>query len=236
MQSYDKITAANADAVFSYAVKISRCLDEDEWPSDEELKREYPFSTSFDKKMRKLLKRADSNRMVRFTPIIVFKRVVVCIAMLSVMTTCVFATVPSVREAVVTTVIEWYDKYIRVAFSSDRITDIKLSESVSVDYLPEGYSLLSSEIQDAYFYSTYKNEHGNLITITIISGADTFQDVDNENREQSFVSFGSITNAIFSKGDNNNNVLSYSDCGLQVVIFSNEPLEEFIKIAENINY
>ncbi len=82
-------------------------------PTLEELNRDYPPSSEFEEKMRRLIAREERSKRLH-----VYKRRLKHLASAAVaalaLTTCVFAPVDAVQEAVVSTVIEWKDEYVSV--------------------------------------------------------------------------------------------------------------------------
>lgn len=148
----------STDAMIALVIAEVEAREMAALPSLQEMNEAFQPSERFQKKMDKLFHSIKSKeRMRRWRK--AAKRTVLCAAVLLSVFSCMMLPVKAVREAVVTTLIEWHDEFMSVVFSSDAQNSRALPETIELGYIPEGFSLQEPVLQNqGYYDATYKKE------------------------------------------------------------------------------
>lgn len=161
------------------------------------------------------------------------KRITASIACLLAVFTCIFAPVEAVQDAVISTVIEWRDKFNQIIFSSDSELH-SLPATIHIKYWPSGYYVESTYQDNSRFHMAAVNKDGLYSTVEILL-MDEPQTVllDNEYSDYYRISFGS-NDALWTCHESGNNILTWADQNVLYQVTTAASLNEAIYIAENI--
>ncbi|MEG2404506.1 MAG: DUF4367 domain-containing protein [Oscillospiraceae bacterium] len=168
----------------------------------------------------------------------VVKRVAVYVVVLIALSSCVLFSAEAVQKVVISTMIEWHDKFALFTYSNDSNAAAALPETISVGYWPEGYTEKSSESKRIWntYLVAYSNNAGDFSSVYVraISGEETSA-IDNENSEifQIIVDDKTMLCSTHSDGTI---MLRWTEGHLLFEVATPENLQEAIAIARSINY
>lgn len=146
---------------------------------------------------------------------------------------CTMLPVKAVREAVITTLIEWHDKFVSVIYVNDEssVTTFHIIPS----YIPKGFSQV--EVPDessGFYYGQFSDSHNNwfdILVLPIENTQETF--LDNEFSTYYSINFNGIQ-AIWGIMNDGSNTLLWERGTLSFQVCGNLDLTELIKISEKI--
>lgn len=212
-------------------------------PSDEELAEMYPVSQ---KSLKKAQRRLKEIKFRKSLPLLYLQRAAVVVLVCVTVCFGVFITSEKVRAAIVDTVVEWFDEYVKIDFSKDstdedtvdnseETTTTAEADSLEIGYIPEGFELTS--IIDETDYTRrymYTSPSGDYIMIGIYSLESVQASVDIELSEYEKISVnGNDAYLLYNKEERcgsltfrNNRYTMFISCILDKT--------ELIKVAENI--
>ena len=130
----------STDAMIALVVTEAEERELAKMPSLQEMNEAFHPSDQFLKKMDKLLRIAKNKQRMRQWQRVA-KRTAVSFTVLITLFTCIMMPAKAVQKAVVTTLIEWHDKFMSVVFSSDDGRGQLLPETIELAYIPDGYAL-----------------------------------------------------------------------------------------------
>lgn len=166
----------------------------------------------------------------------VLQRVGICCCVLFTLAGLVFVPVQAVQQAVINTVMEWYDGFTSFVFKSDGgKTPSALPETLRVTYWPQGYDTLIDEyISEEVISRSYETKTKKISSVyiqIIDDGAEMSS--DNEHTQHYQITFDNIT-AIWGVSDEARNSLTWASDGYVFYVSTDESLQEAIKIAQGI--
>ena len=146
---------------------------------------------------------------------------------------CTMLPVKAVREAVITTLIEWHDKFVSIIYVNDEssVTTFHIIPS----YIPKGFSQV--EVPDessGFYYGQFSDSHNNwfdILVLPIENTQETF--LDNEFSTYYSINFNGIQ-AIWGIMNDGSNTLLWERGTLSFQVCGNLDLTELIKISEKI--
>ena len=193
---------------------------------------EHDFSPAFEKKMKKLIRRADHPIRYRVA------QAAACILLAALLSGCtVLAISPEARNAFVGWVREIYDTYFVYRYYGETQA---LPEDVIYrpSWLPNGYQIISEDIGNQ-IYIIYENEDGEPALFAYTRASESFTlNIDRDGREISQrVFIGDISADLYiDQDEGENNVLIWTDehKGLVFYISAQLDCDELIKIAESV--
>lgn len=222
------------DAVFAYAVNAVMQIQLNEWDNNPALNAEFMPSSKHKKMMKRIHAKVD--RQVQwnsnYKPL---KRIAACVIVSLALFTCVFAPVQAVQQAVITTVIEWYDKFTSFVYFSESVNNKTSLKDLRVEYWPDGYdTLVVDEKYDTLFSMAYMNKRGDIAYVKISNiNENNLTAIDNEH--SSFYPFEFDNKKAFLAVTNSReNILIWEDNGFSYHVICNESITELIKIAQSI--
>ncbi|MEG1753674.1 MAG: DUF4367 domain-containing protein, partial [Christensenella sp.] len=168
----------------------------------------------------------------------IVKRVAVYVVVFIALSSGALISAEAVQKAVISTVIEWRDKFALFIYSNGSNTAATLPETISVGYWPEGYTEKSSESERIgnTFVLGCSNDTGlsSSVYIRAISG-DESGTIDNENSEifQIIVDDKTMLSSTHSDGTI---MLRWTEGHLLFNVTTTENMQEAIAIARSINY
>lgn len=225
----------STDAMIALVVAEAEAREMAAMPSLQEMNEAFRPSERFQQKMDKLMRSVRNRQRLRRWKKAA-KRTALCAAVLLSVFSCMMLPVKAVREAVVTTVLDWQDKFVRIVFDSSASNTPTLPGIIELAYIPEEFSLQEPVIQNGDFYkSTYeKGDSYFSVRIWCIDGQQNIN-IDNERTDFYQIQFGSH-HAIWSVSDGEINTLLWEDGRFAYQIIGTIRLEELILIAENIKF
>lgn len=220
------------DSLLRMAVRETYMDQVNSIPPEDELEKILHTDDNFKNKIKAIVRKENRNeKLIHFSRAAAKVAVVVmvCISL----TFASLMTAEAVRESVVTTILEWHDKFTRIFIETDAQPD-KLPE-IRFNYIPEGFELDSEKsfVQENYQYFLYKNSDHSFINIYIImKSKNNGIFIDNEQ-----------SNIYVLKIDNKDCLWKYNEYENQFIcpfdngfynITSAISIEEIIKIYKNI--
>lgn len=159
---------------FNRAFREVIALEFKDIPTDES-QINYTFSTSFEKKMNKLI--AAEKRKIWTLVNTIPKR----IALIAVIAALLFTTacsVSAIREPIVNFFVELHDTFVHYVFEGDK------SDTIATEYhpteLPNGFTQTNRNSSPSAIDTVYENSSGDVLVIsqTITNGVDMFADTE----------------------------------------------------------
>lgn len=233
MQATEQGIRISADTMIALVVAEAEAREEASLPSLREMNEAFRPSASFGQRMDKLfrsLKRRERLRRWGRRA----RRVALCLAVLIAVFSCAMLPVQAVREAVVDTLIEWHEESLDLVYTSDDPGSRTLPGKFELGYIPEGFVLSENSVEFPNYIARYYEKDGDYlgVEIQIMDGKAQIV-MDNEYTTYYSIQFDSH-DALWGSREGGTNLLSWSDDGLVYLISGALPLNELIRIAENI--
>lgn len=227
----DKIRIS-PDALIAMIVTEAQDRELAQMPSLEEMNEDFQPSEKFQRKMEALVRdtKRKANRKQRLLDI---KHLFITLTAAISIFSCTMLPVKAVREAVITTLIEWHDKFVSIIYVNEEssVTAFHITPS----YIPEGFSQVEvpDEGSDLYYsqFSDSSNSWFDIIVLPIENKQETF--LDNEFSKYYSISFNGIQ-AIWGIMNDKSNTLLWESRALSFQVRGNLDLTEIIKISEGI--
>lgn len=227
----DKIRIS-PDALIAMIVTEAQDRELAQMPSLEEMNEDFQPSEKFQRKMEALVH--DTKRKAeRKKRLLGIKRFFITLTAAISIFSCTMLPVKAVREAVITTLIEWHDKFVSIIYVNEEssVTAFHITPS----YIPEGFSQIEvpDEGSDLYYghFSDSSNSWFDIIVLPIENKQETF--LDNEFSTYYSISFNGIQ-AIWGIMNDKSNTLLWESRALSFQVRGNLDLTEIIKISEGI--
>lgn len=227
----DKIRIS-PDALIAMIVTEAQDRELAQMPSLEEMNEDFQPSEKFQRKMEALVH--DTKRKAeRKKRLLDIKRFFITLTAAISIFSCTMLPVKAVREAVITTLIEWHDKFVSVIYVNDEssVTTFHIIPS----YIPKGFSQV--EVPDessGFYYGQFSDSHNNwfdILVLPIENTQETF--LDNEFSTYYSINFNGIQ-AIWDIMNDGSNTLLWERGTLSFQVCGNLDLTELIKISEKI--
>jgi len=204
--------------------KISRL------PSLEELQDIHKFSPEFERKMDRLIRR---NKKPYYKMInSIGKRVAVFIVTLLIAVSVTIISVDALRKNVFDFLVNIYEDFISIFYDKtpEDNTENKIDEFFVPQYIPEGYEIISNEVQHGAVLKIYSNTKNRFIFSQFVLSINL--NIDIENRE-------------YEKVDINGNIgIFYTEKGINHIVWDDSKYcfeikgsiskDEIIKIAKSL--
>lgn len=227
----DKIRIS-PDALIAMIVTEAQDRELARMPSLEEMNEDFQPSEKFQRKMEALV-RDTKRKAERKKRLLDIKRFFITLTAAISIFSCTMLPVKAVREAVITTLIEWHDKFVSIIYVNEEspVTTFHITPS----YIPEGFSQVEvpDEGSDLYYgqFSDSSNSWFDIIVLPIENKQATF--LDNEFSTYYSISFNGIQ-AIWGIMNDKSNTLLWESRALSFQVRGNLDLTEIIKISEGI--
>ena len=227
----DKIRIS-PDALIAMIVTEAQDRELAQMPSLEEMNEDFQPSEKFQRKMEALVRdtKRKANRKQRLLDI---KHLFITLTAVISIFSCTMLPVRAVREAVITTLIEWHDKFVSIIYVNEEssVTAFHITPS----YIPEEFSQVeSSDEFNSLYYSQFKNPSNDWFHILVIPIESTQKmSLDSEFSTYYSVNFNGIQ-AIWGIMDDKSNTLLWESGTLSFQVRGNLDLTELIKISEGI--
>lgn len=225
----DKIRIS-PDALIAMIVTEAQDRELAQMPSLEEMNEDFQPSEKFQRKMEALVH--DTKRKAeRKKRLLDIKRFFITLTAAISIFSCTMLPVKAVREAVITTLIEWHDKFVSIIYVNDEssVTTFHIIPS----YIPKGFSQV--EVPDessGFYYGQFSDSHNNwfdILVLPIENTQETF--LDNEFSTYYSINFNGIQ-AIWGIMNDGSNTLLWERGTLSFQVCGNLDLTELIKISE----
>ena len=227
----DKIRIS-PDALIAMIVTEAQDRELAQMPSLEEMNEDFQPSEKFQQKMEVLV-RDTKRKAERKKRLLNIKRFFITLTAAISIFSCTMLPVKAVREAVITTLIEWHDKFVSVIYVNDgpSVTAFHITPS----YIPDGFSKIeSSDEFNSLYYSQFKNPGNDWFHILVLPIESTQKmSLDSEFSTYYSVNFNGIQ-AIWGIMDDKSNTLLWESGTLSFQVRGNLDLTELIKISEGI--
>ena len=223
------------DALIALVVAEAEDRELAAMPSLEEMNAAFHPSEEFQKKMDKLLKQA-KHKQERKDAWRAAKRLFVVATTVVTAFACILMPVHAVREAVVSTVLNWRDQFVEIVFTAENDNSTVFPSNVTTTYQPNGFTLSESVSSgDGRYVARYSSDDGDWYTIRLldIHGNQSI-DLDNEYVTYYNVSF-SGHRAIWGIMRDNSNELLWSQDNVACQISGTIDISELLKIAESLS-
>ena len=216
------------EALFRQAV-IDNFLEElDSLPPEEELAKLYTFSPEHETRMQRLFAR--EARRERTRAVIMWTRRAAAVFVIAV--TIIFGVLmfnPQVRAAVVETVTEWYEKFVRFTSNAPEMAKTNLEPG----YIPDGFVEIVRDSDDIMTTIIYDGESDTIVFQSFRSSGSL--SVDNENNNYEIRKIDGIEYHVFTTSlDNGENSIVWDIDGQRYAIFSIISIDELLAIAISI--
>lgn len=161
----DKIRIS-PDALIAMIVTEAQDRELAQMPSLKEMNEDFQPSEKFQRKMEALVH--DTKRKAeRKKRLLGIKRFFITLTAAISIFSCTMLPVKAVREAVITTLIEWHDKFVSVIYVNDEssVTTFHIIPS----YIPKGFSQV--EVPDessGFYYGQFSDSHNNWFDILVL--------------------------------------------------------------------
>lgn len=227
----DKIRIS-PDALIAMIVTEAQDRELARMPSLEEMNEDFQPSEKFQRKMEALV-RDTKRKAERKKRLLNVKRFFITLTAAISIFSCTMLPVKAVREAVITTLIEWHDKFVSIIYVNEEspVSTFHITPS----YIPEGFSQVEvpDEGSDLYYgqFSDSSNSWFDIIVLPIENKQETF--LDNEFSTYYSISFNGIQ-AIWGIMNDKSNTLLWESRALSFQVRGNLDLTEIIKISEGI--
>ncbi|MFV0516851.1 MAG: DUF4367 domain-containing protein [Aminipila sp.] len=203
-------------------------------PNEKELSALYSFSDTHNARMKELFLR--EKRFVKLKN--VQKWVRRCVAAIFVVAVILFSlamTVPEVRAAVKSVIIEWYDKFTQ--FTSDQKLQKEPQSEAQIwepSYMIEGFAENERHGKLGQLTIVYYDLQSNIITFSYINQSNSIF-VDNEDRKYYEREEKGVIYYIFEAEDSNKgNTIVWDKGDYRFSVNGQSPVSELLKIAESI--
>ena len=227
----DKIRIS-PDALIAMIVTEAQDRELAQMPSLEEMNEDFQPSEKFQRKMEALV-RDTKRKAERKKQLLNVKRFFITLTAAISIFSCTMLPVKAVREAVITTLIEWHDKFVSIIYVNEEspVTAFHITQS----YIPEGFSQVeSSDEFNSLYYSQFKNPSNDWFHILVLPIESTQKmSLDSEFSTYYSVNFNGIQ-AIWGIMDDKSNTLLWESGALSFQVRGNLDLTELIKISEGI--
>lgn len=222
------------DALFRQAVIDNYEEEIAAIPDEQELSAVYSFSDTHNARMKNLFLREKRSGMVKST----MKWVRRCVAVIIVGAVLLFGavmTVPEVRAAVKSVIIEWYSQFTQFT-SEQKSTEESHDESQvwEPSYMVEGFAENERHGKPGHLTIRYSDSQNNIITFSYIDQSDSIF-VDNENRKfYEFEEKGTLYYIFEAEGSDKGNTVIWDKEEYRFSVEGQSPVGELLKIAESI--
>lgn len=223
------------DALIALVVAEAEDRELSAMPSLEEMNAAFHPSEEFQKKMDKLLKQA-KRKQERKGAWRTAKRLFVVATTVVTVFACMLMPVQAVREAVVSTVLNWRDQFVEIVFTAENDNSTVFPSNVTINYQPNGFTLSESVSSgDGRYVARYSSDDGDWYTIRLldIHGNQSI-DLDNE-----YVTYYNVCffghRAIWGIMRDNSNELLWSQDNVACQISGTIDISELLKIAESLS-
>lgn len=197
-------------------------------PEENKLEEILHPSDEYKRKTTAILHKQSNNEKLHKLGKIVSKVAVVILICIS-LSFSTLLTAQAVRESVVTTILEWHDKFTKIFIKSD-VTLQELPE-IRFNYIPEGFELVEEKTIIKSSFKIFNYESINNHYISIYFNFDNLN-IDNEHSDYYLISVDDVTGKWINSTSENQLIIPKNNIAFSIK--SSLSLAELIKIYENI--
>ena len=227
----DKIRIS-PDALIAMIVTEAQDRELARMPSLEEMNEDFQPSEKFQRKMEALV-RDTKRKAEREKRLLNVKRFFITLTAAISIFSCTMLPVKAVREAVITTLIEWHDKFVSIIYVNEEspVSTFHITPS----YIPSGFSQIESSGESTgHYYGQFQNSAGDWFSLRVFPVENT-QTISWDNEFSSYYSISFDSNqAIWGIMDDGSNTLLWESNFLAFQVRGNLNITELIKISEGI--
>lgn len=227
----DKIRIS-PDALIAMIVTEAQDRELARMPSLEEMNEDFQPSEKFQRKMEALV-RDTKRKAEREKRLLDVKRFFITLTAAISIFSCTMLPVKAVREAVITTLIEWHDKFVSIIYVNEEspVSTFHITPS----YIPSGFSQIESSGESTgHYYGQFQNSAGDWFSLRVFPVENT-QTISWDNEFSSYYSISFDSNqAIWGIMDDGSNTLLWESNFLAFQVRGNLNITELIKISEGI--
>jgi hypothetical protein len=228
--SVSQLSDSVFEALFRQAIIDNIYEEVDSYPPDEELTKMYTFSDAHEKRMKALFARVV--RQARFHAVAKWSwRSVAAIMIVATILFGALMFVPQVRAAVVQTLTEWYEKFVR--FTSDAPETEKTN--LEPTHIPQGFVEVSREDIPMMLTVIYVNDDSSTtIAFQSFRAADSAS-VDNEDMNYLLLEIEGVKyHFLISNDGSGKNSIVWDADGQRYTITSTISTDELLKMAISV--
>ena len=157
----DKIRIS-PDALIAMIVTEAQDRELAQMPSLEEMNEDFQPSEKFQRKMEALV-RDTKRKAEREKQLLNVKRFFITLTAAISIFSCTMLPVKAVREAVITTLIEWHDKFVSIIYVNEEspVSTFHITPS----YIPSGFSQIEST---GRYYGQFQNSEGDWFSLRVL--------------------------------------------------------------------
>lgn len=184
----DKIRIS-PDALIAMIVTEAQDRELARMPSLEEMNEDFQPSEKFQRKMEALV-RDTKRKAERKKRLLDIKRFFITLTAAISIFSCTMLPVKAVREAVITTLIEWHDKFVSIIYVNEEspVTTFHITPS----YIPSGFSQIESSGESTgHYYGQFQNSAGDWFSLRVFPVENT-QTISWDNEFSSYYSISLI--------------------------------------------
>lgn len=200
----DKIRIS-PDALIAMIVTEAQDRELARMPSLEEMNEDFQPSEKFQRKMEALV-RDTKRKAEREKRLLNVKRFFITLTAAISIFSCTMLPVKAVREAVITTLIEWHDKFVSIIYVNEEspVSTFHITPS----YIPSGFSQIESSGESTgHYYGQFQNSAGDWFSLRVFPVENT-QTISWDNEFSSYYSISFDSNqAIWGIMDDGSNTL-----------------------------
>ena len=223
----DKIRIS-PDALIAMIVTEAQDRELARMPSLEEMNEDFQPSEKFQRKMEALV-RDTKRKAEREKRLLNVKRFFITLTAAISIFSCTMLPVKAVREAVITTLIEWHDKFVSIIYVNEEspVSTFHITPS----YIPSGFSQIESSGESTgHYYGQFQNSAGDWFSLRVFPVENT-QTISWDNEFSSYYSISFDSNqAIWGIMDDGSNTLLWESNFLAFQVRGNLNITELIKI------
>lgn len=227
----DKIRIS-PDALIAMIVTEAQDRELARMPSLEEMNEDFQPSEKFQRKMESLV-RDTKRKAERKKRLLNVKRFFITLTAAISIFSCTMLPVKAVREAVITTLIEWHDKFVSIIYVNEEspVSTFHITPS----YIPSGFSQIESSGESTgHYYGQFQNSEGDWFSLRVLPVENSqVTSLDSEFSSYYSISFDN-NQAIWGIMDDDSNTLLWESSTLSFQVRGNLSITELIKISEGI--
>ena len=227
----DKIRIS-PDALIAMIVTEAQDRELARMPSLEEMNEDFQPSEKFQRKMEALV-RDTKRKAEREKRLLNVKRFFITLTAAISIFSCTMLPVKAVREAVITTLIEWHDKFVSIIYVNEEspVSTFHITPS----YIPSGFSQIESSGESTgRYYGQFQNSEGDWFSLRVLPVENSqVTSLDSEFSSYYSISFDN-NQAIWGIMDDDSNTLLWESSTLSFQVRGNLSITELIKISEGI--
>lgn len=226
----------SVDALISLVVTEAENREISAMPSITELNEAFHPSDSFNVRMNSLLRRVKRRRETQ-SFFRISKRLFFVSSTVITVFACILLPVQAVREAVISTFINWQEQFVEIIYKQEDIsTSLSIINNVQLDYIPDDFTLAEPITNSgSRYWASFQSTAGDQLYIRIVPIQDAHGiALDNEYSNYYQISFHDI-DAFWGILKDDSNTLLWESDSFAYQISSSCELSEMIKIAEGIH-